>query len=191
MSRRIDLLYKRGDYQKAAQYAKAADTYRDRLSVEEQTLLDQYRAALAQVQNQTAADGNVAQTSDAASTPASPASAPMSAPEEGVISDPTHVQAAALLTKAREEIALGRFDNARALVKQAEGLKVTYGVDEDTPLRVLTEIEGRTARDDASNGRRQVQGDLVVARLARANSPRQFRRGRPTARRGQDDSRSL
>jgi general secretion pathway protein D len=66
--------------------------------------------------------------------------------EAGSVSGGAKSQALALLAQARETLGQGRIDEARQLAIEAERLKASYGLFDDRPDIVLTEIARAAAR---------------------------------------------
>ncbi|MEO6811077.1 MAG: hypothetical protein ABI353_18360, partial [Isosphaeraceae bacterium] len=159
-------LYKSGQQALAAKYLKAAQDYRDQLSVEDQTTLDQYRALLSDP-----APGDPAVTPAATATAPPPASSRMPVvrtgaepPDASFVPDSrvqatAHDQVVALVAKARQALVAGRVDDARALARQAESMNVPLTVAEDSPARVLADADsaqiGPMARGGVSADNKQ------------------------------------
>lgn len=135
-------LIQSGDHTQAAQYLQAASDYRDRLTADEQAKLDALKAQHA-----------------AALAPAAPAAAPVAAesPEDSI-----RRTAASLVAEAREALQQGHEDEARRLARQAEGLGATFADGEDSPARVLADIQG--PRPTAAPARSVAGDDKQTAR---------------------------
>jgi hypothetical protein len=126
------------------------------LTADEIGTLDQYNAQMATVSaapaQQPAASAPDAYTAPNGAPYAAPAATTptLSAPpaSNAAAADATaeaasaHEAAAALVSQAREAMARGRKDEARNLARQAEGLNATFGPSEDSPARVIAEIDG-------------------------------------------------
>ncbi len=139
------LLFNNQDYELAGQYLKAAHDYRSELSDAEQARLDEYLEAMRTVQG----DRSVKPTSGS-STSSMPASAPAATSAQPFGGQaPTgeggssREQASALVRQAREAMAAGRVDEAQHLARQADALNVSFHPAEDSPGKVLAEIDPR------------------------------------------------
>ena len=121
-------LFNSGDSQKAAQYLKAANDYRDMLSSDEQTVLDSY---LSRLNAPAKTDAAVAKTS--AEAPAAPASSASTA-TRGTAD--LKQKSRWLLKSAREDLRQGNYDEAATKVAEARTLNVDYTLFDDTPDRV-------------------------------------------------------
>jgi type II secretory pathway component GspD/PulD (secretin) len=117
-------LLQTGDHARAAQYLKAADDYRDMLTAEEQASLDQMKQQLS-----------------GAAAPAATDSAAAAA----TATDSARSTAEALVGQARQALSMGRPDEARRLARQAEGLGAAFAPGEDSPARILAELDGPPA----------------------------------------------
>jgi len=122
-------LFNAGDTQKAAQYLKAANDYRDMLSTDEQTVLDTYLGRI-----NAPAKTDLAVTPTSAPVPVAASSAPSGSANRGTAD--MKQKSRWLLKSAREDIRLGHYDEASAKVSEARGLNVDYTLFDDTPDRV-------------------------------------------------------
>ncbi len=143
-------LFKQGDHAQAAQYLKVAQDHRGQLSPQDQTTLDEYQRLVSQTQ-----------AGDTAKTVVSDAANVASAVETSA-----RDTASGLLAQARQAAAMGRPDEARRLASQADAMGVSYGAAEDSPGRLLaeldaqasgTEIRGNATRDDKQAARWKLQ----------------------------------
>ena len=149
-------LFNSGQYDQAAKYINAAQTYRDQLSPSEQTVLDAYLREMAN----TPSDGDAA-ASDTSAVPASmPAAGSSSSPADPSVTandspaDPNiepKSKAKWLLLTAREQLSQGNYDAAAAKVAQARVLNVRFGLFDDTPAKVSDAIEKARPKMVAAN----------------------------------------
>ena len=156
-------LFNSGQYDQAAKYINAAQTYRDQLSPAEQSVLDAY---LKEMANPPSDEGN-AGASDAsvapASAPAADSSPPPADPSVATADSSSDAnmepksKAKWLLLTAREQLSQGNYDAAAAKVAQARALNVRYGLFDDTPAKVSEAIEKARPKMVASNSAGQAK----------------------------------
>ena len=148
-------LAKKGDA-RAADYARAADSYRDMLTAADQTKLD---ALLAQLAPAPKADPAIAPTSGAGA----PADAPPNLGDARPASTDATVseRARQLVAQSRQALANGHVDEARKLATEADALGAAFSAEDDHPKKLLAEIErprsggGLTSRGTAPTDARQ------------------------------------
>lgn len=172
------MLFNKGDYEKASTYLGAAQRYRDMLTPDEQATLDSYRDRL----TQPAAGGSQAMTVDPGAQPAAGASAggalsdpgqPANDPagagaaEANAIGGTPHDTAAGLVAEARRAQAMGNADQARRLARQADAIHAPYAPGEDTPARILAEVDGSGPVVRSGNPRQDKERARWLLRQAR------------------------
>src|SRR5271157_1206707 len=163
-------LFNSGNFELAAKYLAAAQMYRDQLQQDEQTTLDAYLKELSKVQASTAAgstatDGAGLATTGAApattaaavqAAPATTAAAVQAAPAttrviqsgdparggagDVAITPDVKQHAVWLLHEAREQMAQGNFDAAEKKIAEAEAIDIKWGLFDDTPTKVRTDL---------------------------------------------------
>jgi type II secretory pathway component GspD/PulD (secretin) len=168
-------LYNRGDYAKAAQYFEAADYYRDRLTVEDQQTLDEYRSKMA-----SAAAAAAAPTTAPTETTTPGDGSAAGAPVDQATAASAHQSAAMLVMQARQAMAQGRRDEGLRLAHQAENLGASFAAEEDSPAKVLADLGGVSAGGPAGSGNpredkqkarwglRQAREQIALGNLAKA-----------------------
>ncbi len=151
-------LFNNGQYDLAAKYIAAAQSYRDQLSASEQTVLDAYVREMSKSTGNgpapapaPAADANPvnvppavpsAPVLDATVLDATVADAPLASPSSPVPPVPASAandakaKARWLLASAREQIRVGAYDDAAKNVEQARALNIHWGLFDDTPDKV-------------------------------------------------------
>ena len=146
-------LFNGGQYDLAAKYINAAQTFREQLSASEQTVLDAYLREMAKMPADPATAAALAQAPVASQAPAvSPLPSPSSPPVADVRpadATTTATQAGAdpkaqgkwLLSAAREQLRSGNYDDAAAKVEQARALNVRWGLFDDTPAKVAADVD--------------------------------------------------
>ncbi|GIW87369.1 MAG: hypothetical protein KatS3mg108_1693 [Isosphaeraceae bacterium] len=142
-------LYQEGRADKAGPYLKAANDFRDQLTEAQQATLDRYASLMR----------GEASTS-ALPSPSSPAT--QAAPV-----DP-RTRAVALVASARRALGAGQIDEARRLALEAQGLGVAFAAAEDSPARILSDIQRQTsgplARTTSASAKQQATWLLKSAR---------------------------
>ncbi len=158
----------KGQVELGAKYLKAANDYRDQLTDAERADLDKLRQALIQAPA-TAPRPAPAPVIDAV------APAPVVSGERPARVGTTDAKQRGrwLLQQAREQIAHGEYDEARAKLDEARGLDVHWGLFDDTPAKVaesLNRARPRTAAavSTAAGNRQQAKARLKEARAALA-----------------------
>ena len=128
-------LAKKGDA-RAADYARAADSYRDMLTAADQTKLD---ALLAQLAPAPAAKADPA----VAPTAGAPADAPPNLGDAQPASADATVRdrARQLVAQSRQALANGHADEARKLATEADALGAAFSGEDDHPKKLLAEID--------------------------------------------------
>jgi type II secretory pathway component GspD/PulD (secretin) len=167
-------LFNSGQFELAAKYLDAAQMYRDQLEVDEQSTLEAYLQELAKVQAATSGRGPVSSPSPAAS--ARSGNLAPGGDERPVAADAKQ-KARWLLHEAREQLALGNFDEADRKVAEAEALDVKWGLFDDTPAKVRNDLikeRPQTVAAAKSEGsklgdRKTAKARLREARAALAN----------------------
>ncbi|CAN5911389.1 hypothetical protein BH23PLA1_BH23PLA1_31280 [soil metagenome] len=145
------MLFNNQDYDLAAQYLKAASDYRTELSASEQSRLDEYLEAMRTVRG----DQSFTPTAGSAPSPVQGAPTPPAAttatPWSGEAQPSSYYgaeatprdRASALVQQARQAMAAGRTDEAQHLARQADALNVPFHPAEDSPAKVLAELDPR------------------------------------------------
>jgi type II secretory pathway component GspD/PulD (secretin) len=135
----------------AAPYFKAAEDYADMLSPQDRALLDQYRALVTSAAGSAPADPAVA---PAATQPAPTPSASMPAPApmggRGTEAD-NKTAARWILQQAREDIRLGRYDEAQVKIDRVRAMNVNWSLFDDTPNKVAEVLEKAKPRQAANS----------------------------------------
>ena len=190
-------------YDKAGPYLEAAHRFRDRLKEKERVVLDVYRDELAKYQRAVkeaaehpATDSDVERTSRltvdsalsakpvrvpsaiARMNPDTAANPPRSAlATTRVLTKDRKQEARWLLHEAREQIMIGRYDQAAKKVEEARALDVKWHRLEDTPDKVVKVIdyarahqpEPRKAKEDLAHDLPTAGAKLGLARISMAN----------------------
>lgn len=160
-------LFNTGRYDLAVKYLGAANTYRDRLTSNEQVVLDVYLEKLDEYNREkaaalsappvspavakTGADSEVVVASTAGTNPAAmpagpvvepaptPAPAPVPARNTETWRDTSNTKQKArwALQRAREQTIRGEYDAAKRSVAEAEGYNIKWGRFDDTPAKVM------------------------------------------------------
>jgi type II secretory pathway component GspD/PulD (secretin) len=131
--------------------------YRDQLTAEEQAALDDANSLLAAGGSSPAAPEGY----DAAAVPVSDeapveTASPAVAAAETSAGESLHNSAAELVSQAREAMSINRRDEARALAQKADSMGAAFAAGEDSPARVLAELDGAPT---APAGRGPMGGD--------------------------------
>ena len=149
-------LFNSGQFDLAAKYLDAAQMYRDQLQGDEQTTLDAYVKELSKVQAVPAkapvtaatagtVPASTAMPAPAAADPASSTVIQTGDPARGgagavPVAADAKQQAGWLLREAREQISLGNYEAAEKKLAQAETFDVKWGLFDDTPAKVRTDL---------------------------------------------------
>jgi type II secretory pathway component GspD/PulD (secretin) len=182
-------LFNSGQYDLAAKYISAAQTYRDQLSASEQTVLDAYLREMAKapaepspalaaqpqppapapaVVEAPAATADPAAASAVADSGAAASTIPAPSATAGV---DTRAQAKWLLASAREQITAGNYDGAAAKIAQARSLNIRWGLFDDTPDKVSAVlVKARPTAVAASPGVQTKDRPTARAKLKEARA---------------------
>ena len=147
-------LFNGGQYDLAAKYINAAQTFREQLSASEQTVLDAYLREMAKMPADPAtaaaapAQAPVASQAAAVSplpSPSSPPAADVKVADASTTATQTGADPKAqgkwLLAAAREQLRAGSYDDATAKIEQARALNVRWGLFDDTPAKVAADVD--------------------------------------------------
>ncbi len=176
-------LFNSGNFELAAKYLAAAQMYRDQLQQDEQTMLDAYFRELSKVRASTAAGSTATDGAGPAKTAASPAMTPAAVqaapamtpaavqaapattsvihsgdPARGgagdvAITPDVKQHAVWLLHEAREQMAQGNFDAAEKKIAEAEAIDIKWGLFDDTPTKVRTDLNKERPKNLASTSK--------------------------------------
>lgn len=124
------MLFNQGKLDLAAKYLNVADQYRDTLTDAQQRVLDAY---LAQLQAASAPAPAPAAAEPLAPADASPTAAPAPADAKQAATD--------TVKKAREAFEQHRYQDARELALQANDMGIKFAPGEDSPAKVLADIQ--------------------------------------------------
>src|SRR5271166_6570530 len=158
-------LFNSGNFELAAKYLNAAQMYRDQLQQDEQTMLDAYLKELSKVRALTAAGSTATAGAGPAMTPAAVQPAPATTgviqsgdPARGgagdvAITPDVKQHAVWLLHEAREQMAQGNLDAAEKKIAEAEAIDIKWGLFDDTPTKVRTDLNKERPKNLASTSK--------------------------------------
>jgi hypothetical protein len=165
-------LFNSGNFELAAKYLDAAQIYRDQLQQDEQTMLDAYLKELSKVRASTAAGSTATDGAGPATTgaaPATTAAAVQAAPAttrviqsgdparggagDVAITPDVKQHAVWLLHEAREQMAQGNLDAAEKKIAEAEAIDIKWGLFDDTPTKVRTDLDKERPKHLASTSK--------------------------------------
>ena len=149
-------LFNNAQFDLASKYLEAANRYRDQLQTNERSMLDAYLTELSKVrQGAGAVPSGPTSTASTPVTPVAPAVTTAAATVQtsvpassGSVSSVMHGLSTAeakqkgvwLLKQGREHLLRGNYDEAQKKVEESRSLDVQWGLFDDTPDKLQTEI---------------------------------------------------